>query len=66
MVDDYTDIARWTARCAVSHAPSVIAIISQSFTAPGRLTWTTAVQPVDQGLVEVPDLDAEGEAVVDA
>ncbi len=66
MVDDYTDIARWMARCAISSAPTVIAIISQSLTAPGRVTWTTAVQPVDQGLVEVPDLEAEGEAVVDA
>ncbi len=66
MVDDYTDIARWMARCAVSNAPTVIAIISQSLTAPGRITWTTGVQPVDQGLVEVPDLGAEGEAVVDA
>lgn len=66
MVEDYTDIARWMARCAVSTAPTVIAIVSQSLTAPGRITWTTAVQPVDQGLVEVPDVDAEGEAVVDA
>ncbi|MDQ2997011.1 MAG: hypothetical protein M3R61_08160, partial [Chloroflexota bacterium] len=66
MVDDYTDIAHWMARCAVSSTPTVIAIISQSLTAPGRITWATAVQPVDQGLVEVPDLQAEGEAVVDA
>ena len=44
----------------------MIAIISQSLTAPGRITWTTAVQPIDQGLVEVPDLDAEGEAITDA
>lgn len=66
VVEDYTDIARWMERCRVSSAPSVLAIISQSLTAPGRITWTTAVQPVDQGLVEVPDLDAEGEAIVDA
>src|SRR5215213_6670877 len=66
MVDDYTDIARWMARCAVSTAPTVIAIISQSLTSPGRITWTTAVQPVDQGLVEVPDLQAVGEAIIDA
>ena len=66
MVDDYTDIARWMARCAVSCAPTVIAIISQSLTAPGRITWTAAVQPVDQGLVEVPNLQAEGEAVIGA
>jgi hypothetical protein len=54
------------AHCAVSTAPTVIAIISQSLTAPGRITWTTAVQPVDQGLVEVLDVEAEGEAVIDA
>jgi hypothetical protein len=66
IVEDYTHIARWMARCAVSSAPTVIAIVSQSLTSPGRITWTTAVQPVDQGLVEVPDLQAEGEAVVDA
>jgi hypothetical protein len=66
VVEAYTDIARWMARCTVSSAPTVIAIISQSMTAPGRITWTTAVQPVDQGLVEVPDLDAEGEAITDA
>jgi hypothetical protein len=65
VVEDYTDIARWMERCAVSAAPTVIAIISQSLTSPGRITWTTAVQPVDQGLVEVPDLDAEGEAITD-
>jgi len=28
VVEDYTDIARWMARCAVSTAPTVIAIIS--------------------------------------
>jgi hypothetical protein len=66
MVEDYTDIARWMERCAVSTAPTVIAIISQSLTAPGRITWTSAVQPVDQGLIAVPDLDAEGEAITDA
>jgi hypothetical protein len=66
VVEDYTDIARWMERCCVSTAPSVIAIISQSLTSPGRITWTTAVQPVDQGLIEVPDLDAEGEAITDA
>ena len=55
VVEDYTDIARWMERCRVSTAPSVIAIISQSLTAPGRITWTTAVQPVDQGLVSVPE-----------
>ncbi len=66
VVEDYTDIARWMERCRVSTAPSVIAIISQSLTSPGRITWTTAVQPIDQGLVEVPDLDAEGEAITDA
>jgi len=66
LAEDYTDIARWMERCAVSTAPTVIAIISQSLTAPGRITWTTAVQPVDQGLVKVPDLDAEGEVVTDA
>nr|MDQ2996437.1 hypothetical protein [Chloroflexota bacterium] len=53
-------------RCRVSTAPTVIAIISQSLTAPGRLTWTTAVQPIDQGLIAVPDLDAEGAAILDA
>jgi hypothetical protein len=66
VVEDYTDIARWMERCAVSTAPTVIAIISQSLTAPGRITWTSAVQPVDQGLIAVPDLDAEGEAITDA
>jgi hypothetical protein len=66
VVEDYADIARWMERCRVSTAPSVIAIISQSLTSPGRITWTVAVQPVDQGLVEVPDLDAEGEAITDA
>jgi hypothetical protein len=66
VVEDYTDITRWMVRCKVSTAPSVIAIISQSMIAPGRITWTSAVQPVDQGLVEVPDLDAEGEQVTDA
>jgi hypothetical protein len=66
VVEDYTDIARWMERCRVSIAPSVIAIISQSLTSPGRITWTTAVHPIDQGLIEVPDLDAEGEAVIDA
>src|SRR5215210_7320808 len=66
VVEDYTDIARWMERCAVSTAPSVIAIVSQSLTSPGRITWTTAVQPVDEGLVEVPDLNAEGEAMSDA
>src|SRR5262245_26229380 len=66
VVEDYTDIARWMERCTVSTAPTVIAIISQSLTSPGRITWTTAVQPVDQGLIEVPDLDAEGEAITDA
>src|SRR5215212_6144190 len=66
VVEEYTDIARWMARCAVSSAPTVIAIISQSLTSPGRITWTSAVQPVDHGLVEVPDLDAEGEAITDA
>jgi len=66
MVEDYTDIAHWMERCRVSSAPTVIAIISQSLTSPGRITWTTAVQPVDQGLVEVLDLDAEGEAITDA
>jgi hypothetical protein len=66
VVEDYTDIARWMERCRVSTAPTVIAIISQSLTAPGRITWTSAVQPVDQGLVEVPDLDAEGEAITDS
>jgi hypothetical protein len=66
VVEDYTDIARWMERCRVSTAPTVIAIISQSLTSPGRITWTAAVQPVDQGLIEVPDLDAEGEAITDA
>jgi hypothetical protein len=66
VVEDYTDIARWMERCAVSTAPTVIAIISQSLTAPGRITWTIAVQPIDQGLIAVPDLDAEGEAITDA
>jgi hypothetical protein len=66
VVEDYTDIARWMEHCKVSTAPTVIAIISQSLTSPGRITWTTAVQPVDQGLVEVVDLDAEGEQVIDA
>jgi SAM-dependent methyltransferase len=66
LVEDYIDIARWMERCKVSTAPSVIAIISQSLTAPGRITWTSAVQAVDQGLVEVPNLDAEGEPVADA
>jgi hypothetical protein len=66
VVEDYADIARWMGRCAVSTAPTVIAIVSQSLTSPGRLTWTTAVQPVDEGLVEVPDLDAEGEPISDA
>ena len=66
MVEDYADIAHWMERCRVSSAPSVIAIISQSLTAPGRITWTTAVQPFDQGLIEVPDLDAEGEQITDA
>jgi len=66
IVEDYTDIARWMERCKVSTAPTVIAIISQSLTSPGRITWTTAVQPIDQGLAEVPDLDAEGEQVTDA
>jgi hypothetical protein len=66
VVEDYTDIARWMERCAVSSAPSVIAIISQSLTSPGRITWTTAVQAVDQGLVAVLDLDAEGEPITDA
>src|SRR6266540_283941 len=66
MVEDYTDLTRWMERCAVSTAPTVIAIISQSLTSPGRITWTTAVQPLDQGLVEVHDLDAEGEAITDA
>jgi predicted RNA-binding Zn-ribbon protein involved in translation (DUF1610 family) len=65
LVEDYTDIARWMERCAVSTAPSVIAIISQSLTSPGRITWTTAVQPVDEGLIEVPDLEAEGEPISD-
>jgi hypothetical protein len=66
VVENYTDIARWMERCRVSTAPTVIAIISQSLTSPGRITWTSAVQPVDQGLVEAPDLDAEGEAITDA
>ena len=66
VVEDYTDIARWMERCRVSTAPTVIAIISQSLTSPGRITWTTAVQPVDEGLIEVPDLDAEGEPITDA
>ena len=66
VVEDYADIARWMQRCKVSAAPSVIAIISQSLTSPGRITWTSAVRPVDQGLVEVPDLDAEGEPITDA
>ena len=66
VVEDYTDIARWMERCRVSTAPTVIAIISQSLTSPGRITWTTAVQPVDEGLIDVPDLHAEGEAIVDA
>jgi predicted RNA-binding Zn-ribbon protein involved in translation (DUF1610 family) len=34
-------------------------------TSPGRITWTTAVQPVDEGLIEVPDLEAEGEPITD-
>jgi hypothetical protein len=66
VVEDYTDIARWMERCRLSTAPTVIAIISQSLTSPGRITWTSAVQPVDEGLIEVPDLDAEGEPVTDA
>jgi hypothetical protein len=66
IVESYTDIARWMERCAVSSAPTVIAIISQSLTSPGRITWTTAVQPIDEGMVQVPDLDAEGEPITDA
>src|SRR4029079_15263572 len=50
VVEDYTDIARWMERCRVSTAPTLMAIISQSLTAPGRITWTSAVQPIDQGL----------------
>src|SRR5262249_36951554 len=42
VVEDYTDIARWMERCRVSTAPTVIAIISQSLTSPGRITWTSA------------------------
>jgi hypothetical protein len=66
IVEGYTDIARWMERCTVSSAPTVIAIISQSLTSPGRITWTTAVQPIDQGMVQVPDLQAEGESITDA
>src|SRR5262249_42149831 len=66
VVVDYTNIARWMERCAISTAPTVIAIISQSLTSPGRMSWTTAVQPVDEGLIEVLDLEAEGEPITDA
>ena len=43
VIDDHTDVAHWMDRCAVSDAPAVIAIFSQSKTRAFGRAWQPAV-----------------------
>jgi hypothetical protein len=56
IINDHTDVTRWIDRCAISDAPAVVAIFSQSKTRAFGRAWQPAV-PSKTTAIRVPDLN---------
>jgi len=76
VIEDHTDVKRWMDRCAVSDAPAVVAIFSQSKTRAFGRAWQPAViaktkpvkvfdlKPAEESLPDLEEItDAKGKRV---
>lgn len=66
VIRSHKDVRRWMDRCADESCPAIIAIFSHSTTRPQLLTWRPSVFEIPQGTRAIPNLEAEGEPILDA
>jgi len=66
VIRSHKDVRRWMDMCADGGCPAIIAIFSHSTTRPQLLTWRPSVIEIPQGTRAIPDLEAEGEPILDA
>ncbi|HEX6818101.1 MAG TPA: hypothetical protein VF120_06960, partial [Ktedonobacterales bacterium] len=66
VIRSHRDVRRWMDLCAGESCPAIIAIFSHSTTRPQLLTWRPSVLERPQGTRAIPDLEAEGEPILDA